>query len=98
MLACVDVEGRHLLQGEVLDVAIYEGAADLAEARSFLTTSLPALDLPRAIVIDLARLPDGAWAILEFNAAWGAGLNGCKPELVLPAIEAASRPEALLRD
>lgn len=83
-----------VLEGQVLDAAAYEGTPDLGEARTFLAKSLPALDLPRAVVIDLARLAGGTWALLEFNAAWGAGLNGCKPDLVLPAIEAASRPEA----
>jgi hypothetical protein len=28
--------------------------------------------------------------VIEFNAAWGAGLNGCDPEKVLPAILEAS--------
>lgn len=32
------------------------------------------------------------WAVVEFNAAWGAGLNGCDAEKVLPGIVAASGP------
>jgi hypothetical protein len=28
--------------------------------------------------------------VIEFNATWGASLNGCDPEKVLPAILAAS--------
>jgi len=31
-------------------------------------------------------------AVIEFNAAWGAGLNGCHPEKVWPAVIAASGP------
>ena len=30
------------------------------------------------------------WAVIEFNAAWGAGLNGYDPELSLPVIVMAS--------
>jgi hypothetical protein len=33
---------------------------------------------------------DRGWAVIEFNAAWGAGLNGCNAAKVLPAILAAS--------
>jgi hypothetical protein len=34
------------------------------------------------------------WAVIEFNATWGAGLNGCNPEKVIAAILAASGPSA----
>lgn len=34
------------------------------------------LDLPTTCLIDVALVEDG-WCLLEGNAAWGAGLNGC---------------------
>jgi hypothetical protein len=51
-----------------------------------------AMVLPRSVVIDVGYIDNQGWAVVEFNAAWGAGLNGCSPEKVLPAIVAASGP------
>jgi hypothetical protein len=42
-------------------------------------------------VMDVGLVPGTGWVVIEFNAAWGAGLNGCDPNRILPAIEAASR-------
>jgi len=42
------------------------------------------------VVIDVGLIANRGWGVIEFNAAWGAGLNGCDPEKVLPAILAAS--------
>jgi hypothetical protein len=50
------------------------------------------MSLPRTVVIDVGFIEGRGWALIEFNAAWGAGLNGCDPEKVLPAIVAASEP------
>jgi ATP-grasp domain-containing protein len=70
--------------------AIYEG-----EASESMLAALR--DLPTAapdeepIVIDWACIAGKGWAVLEANAAWGAGLNGCDPVAVLPCIERATR-------
>jgi hypothetical protein len=48
------------------------------------------MELPRAVVVDVGLIAGRGWAVIEFNAAWGAGLNGCDPEKVLPAILEAS--------
>ena len=79
-----------VLDGVILDAAVYEGEADVAAARRFLERAIPDLPLPRTSVADLAKLKTGEWVILEANPAWGAGLNGCSAELVVPAIAAAS--------
>lgn len=81
-----------VLNHEVLDAALYEGAADRTEALRFATEVIAAVTLPRAVVLDLGHIANRGWAVVEFNAAWGAGLNGCHPEKVLPAILAASSP------
>jgi len=80
-----------VLNGEVLDCAAYEGEADRAQVSSFALQLAAAMTLPAAVVVDVGRLADG-YALLEFNAAWGAGLNGCDAERVLPAIVHASTP------
>ncbi len=79
-----------LLNGRVLDSAIYEGAAGIAGAEEFVTKFAQVVSLPRAIVVDVGFIAGRGWGIIEFNAAWGAGLNGCDPQRVLPAILAAS--------
>lgn len=77
--------------GSVLDCALYEGAADPVKARAFATSAARRITLPVAVVLDIGLLTDGTWIVIELNSAWGAGLNGCNPMLVLPAISAASR-------
>ncbi len=79
-----------VLDGEILDAALYEGVASLEDARDFIRQLVAAVPQPRAVVIDVGLLADNSWALVEFNAAWGAGLNGCNASRVLPAIVAAS--------
>jgi hypothetical protein len=79
-----------VLDEQVLDAAVYEGSADIADAVMFVREVIDAVKLPRALVIDVGFIADRGWAVVEFNAAWGAGLNGCDAEKVLPAVIAAS--------
>ena len=79
-----------VLEGRVLDAAVYEGRADLADAVAFVSALIPTMELPGVVVVDVGLIAGRGWAVIEFNAAWGAGLNGCDPEKVLPAILAAS--------
>jgi hypothetical protein len=72
-----------VLDGQVRTCAMYEGEGVLSEARAFLDTVARAAPLPRTCVLDAALVEGRGWALLEANAAWGAGLNGCE------AIEAA---------
>lgn len=76
--------------GRVLDAAVYEGNATLADAIAFINALVHAMVLPHAVVVDVGFIADRGWAVIEFNAAWGAGLNGCNAAKVLPAILAAS--------
>lgn len=83
-----------VLDGLVLDCAVHEGDAARDEAAAFAREMAATVPGPRAYVLDVGWIAGRGWAIVEFNASWGAGLNGCNPELVLPAIEAASGPAA----
>ncbi|NTX10040.1 ATP-grasp domain-containing protein [Myxococcus sp. CA056] len=65
------------LDGQLRTCALYEGEGDLAEARAFLTTVAREAKLPRTCVLDAACIEGRGWVLLEANAAWGAGLNGC---------------------
>ena len=44
---------------------------------------------PPACTLDVGRLSDGAWAVIEANPCWGAGLYGCDPKEVLLSIRDA---------
>lgn len=79
-----------VLDGQILDAAAYEGTASLPDAHVFIADLLQAMPLPRAVVVDVGYIADRGWAVIEFNAAWGAGLNGCSATKVLPAVLAAS--------
>lgn len=84
-----------VLEGRVLDAAIYEGEASLAEAIEAVSALVRAMTLPQVFVVDVGFIESGGWAVVEFNAAWGAGLNGCSAEKVLPAVLAASAPPSV---
>lgn len=77
-------------QRQVLDCAIYEDQADLQDARSCVEALVRSLPLPETCVLDVGLIEGKGWAFLEANASWGAGLNGCDPTKVLPAIKAAT--------
>jgi hypothetical protein len=44
--------------------------------------------LPRATVLDIGVIQ--GWAVVELNAAWGAGIYGCNPEAVLDVVRYAA--------
>lgn len=79
-----------ILDGHVLDAAAYEGSANVGEVIAFVAELTKAMPLPRTLVVDVGFIPNRGWAVIEFNASWGAGLNGCDAEKVLPAVLAAS--------
>jgi hypothetical protein len=79
-----------VLDAQVLDAAVYEGNATLADAIAFITELVQAMRLPRTVVVDVGFVAKRGWAVIEFNATWGAGLNGCNATNVLPAMVAAS--------
>lgn len=80
-----------MLDGQVLSCAVYEGEGDAAEAARFLARCARDLPVPETCVLDAAYVVDRGWALLEANAAWGAGLNGCDPAAAALCIDAAAR-------
>jgi len=46
--------------------------------------------LPKAAVIDVGWITGKGWAVVEQNAAWGAGIYACDPEEYLKVIRHAS--------
>jgi hypothetical protein len=88
-IVIIETEARsYVLEQSVKDIAIYEGAADVKEGRKFAEDFVHEHNskLPKAVVIDVAYNKSLGWFILEFNACWGAGLNGCNAEKVIDCI------------
>lgn len=80
-----------ILDGHVRSCAIYEGAASSADAASFLDDCAPELPIPPACVLDAGLIEGKGWCLLEANAAWGAGLNGCDPAAACACVDRATR-------
>jgi hypothetical protein len=68
-----------LLDGRVETCAVYEGEAEVKEAVAFVSAFAEANRLPKTCVIDVGYQLSKGWALVEANATWGAGLNGCDP-------------------
>ncbi|AFY95902.1 ATP-grasp domain-containing protein [Chamaesiphon minutus] len=66
--------------------------AELAEVESFVDLVLAdtRIELPRTAVLDVGVICDRGWAVVEQNAAWGAGLYGCDPVRVLEVLKYAA--------
>lgn len=81
-----------VMQGMIRDLALYEGAADLAAANTFLADFIKNNFqlLPKVVVVDIAFNEQTGWFVLEFNACWGAGLNNCRAEKVVDCIIGAT--------
>jgi ATP-grasp domain, R2K clade family 2 len=79
-----------ILDRQVVTCAVYEGEAPVGEASRFAETCAEGLALPATCVVDIALVEDG-WCLLEGNAAWGAGLNGCDPAAAVRCIDRATR-------
>ncbi|MCP4439372.1 MAG: ATP-grasp domain-containing protein [Aureispira sp.] len=80
-----------VLNGEVQTMAIYEGRkcvlpSDFVQEFADSYSSV----LPVTYVVDFGYNAEIGWFVLELNAVWGAGLNGCDAEKVAKCLEYAS--------
>ena len=89
-----------VLGGRVLDCALYEGEGaeqgERDQAIVFATWCASAIEMEHGYVLDVA-VTAGRWMIVEANAAWGAGLNGCRADRVIGAIASSSAPSEATR-
>lgn len=89
----IQAEARsYIMDGEIKDLALYEGFVDLATGEEFLISFIKnnRNNLPKVVVIDIAYAEQTGWFVLEFNACWGAGLNNCKAEKIIDCIIGAT--------
>ncbi len=47
-------------------------------------------ECPEAFVLDVGRIEDRGWAVVEANPCWGAGLCACDEAKVLKVLEHAT--------
>ena len=86
----IEAEARFFVcQNQICSYALYEGDVDLHGAVSIVESLSSTIALPTTAVVDAAFNRELSWFVVEFNASWGAGLNGCDPSLVIPCIKAA---------
>ncbi|HQZ65509.1 MAG TPA: ATP-grasp domain-containing protein [Planctomycetaceae bacterium] len=87
----------YLRSGTLAKETDYEATGDeLSEATDFAEKVLASTQsfTPRAVVIDVGQIAGTGWAVVEANAAWGSGIYGCDPSLVLDMIRHATiQPE-----
>jgi len=89
---CFCLDGRVITHSPYLrngELAINSNYAitDLESANAISTAEkaleYAELGLPRAVVVDVGEIEGEGWAVVEANGAWGAGIYGCNPHLVL---------------
>ncbi|WP_435833204.1 ATP-grasp domain-containing protein [Kitasatospora purpeofusca] len=88
-----------VLDGAVRAASRYAADGGLAvspevppDALAFAADVLAAGGLPSAVVVDVGRLADGTWAVVEANPAWASGGYACDPEAVLDVVLRAAGP------
>lgn len=82
----------YLLNGQLArELGFDSPHSERLEATEFANTVLSdaAVELPRAIVLDVGRISGRGWAVVEANAAWGSGIYGCDPDAVLDVLRHA---------
>lgn len=64
---------------------------ELKSAQDFCERLLAdaAVDVPKAVVIDVGIIAGKGWAVIESNAAFASGIYGCDPEKVLGVLRHA---------
>jgi len=78
----------YLRNGIVAEAPLEEDFDDSVESNNFINILLSddSVAIPPAVVIDVGKLHDGTWVIVEANPLFGSGICHCEPDAVLPAL------------
>ena len=91
-----------VLDDQVMAMSIYEGEADMDDAREFAISFAAETKnrrlLVKTYVVDIGYIRDRGWAVIEVNPVWGSGLNGCDAEKVIDCIYYATKPQRGIHD
>lgn len=105
-----EVEYRcFVLRREVQTMSVYLRNGELADfsdspegddAITFAQEFLQSADIvvPPAVVVDVGRIAERGWAVIEANPVFGAGIYGCDPKRVLSALVRSIVPRSRLTD
>jgi hypothetical protein len=80
-----------VLDGEVVSIACYDGDEELGPASALASAAAHEPVVPSPCVIDVGLTRDRGWIVIEANAAWGSGLNGCEARAAARCIARATR-------
>lgn len=88
---CLKTFSVYLREGELQSENFTYTKQEEFEVRNFIQNILSdnRVEIPSATVIDVGVIKGRGWAVVEQNAAWGAGLYGCNPIQVLQVIRYA---------
>ena len=93
----VQAVSPYVYDGEI--VADYDSFPDLPgkeldQARAFAHQVInhPNVKTPRAFVLDVGRIANRGWAVVECNECWCSGIYACDPESVLQTLLRGSTP------
>ena len=89
----VVASSAYLVDGQTWDAwETREFAPDTAEAVTFAQAVVDDTAGPSGYVLDVGRLADGTWAVVEPNASWSSNPYHCEPAGVVASILAAQHP------
>lgn len=85
-------EVRTFIRGCVVRTgSVYRGEGDVQLALKFAQEFSAQFGSDLTYVLDVGLIAGRGWGVVESNAAWGAGLNGCDPRAAARCIAEATR-------
>lgn len=97
-----------LLDGKAATLSIYKRAGEpidetwnappqeLEEARQFCNSLASSVGLPPSVVLDVGKIAERGWAVVEANPSWASGIYGCDVLEVLKVIQRGCVPQGAL--
>lgn len=61
-------------------------ASERTEAFIFAQNLVEKVNIPNALVLDIGKIKNKGWAVVEPNECWGSGIYGCSPKKVLQVL------------
>jgi hypothetical protein len=80
-----------VLNGRVLSTSIYEGTMAIDIVRNFAQNFVSNHNCGVTYILDVGWIDGQGMAVIEANAIWGGGLNGCDPQAMVECLEAATQ-------
>jgi len=82
--------------GETIDEEWNAPPQELEEARQFCNRLASSIRLPPSVVLDVGKIAERGWAVVEANPSWASGVYGCDVLEVLKVIQRGCVPQSAL--